>query len=83
MSFAFRTKNDSRERLLSNGLIESEEVERGEVALKLHHFKWDKVCPLFLSCIPPDRGIFAQGDLVKKQKFIMQVIDVKILNIAF
>lgn len=69
----FRTKNETRERLLSNGLIESDEVERGEVALQLHHFKWDKVCPLFLSCIPQDRGVFAQGDLVKKQKFILQV----------
>lgn len=74
LSSVFRTKNESRERMVSNGLIESEEVDCGEVALELHHFKWDKVCPLFLSCIPPDRGVFAQGNLVKKQKFIMQVI---------
>lgn len=50
-----------------------EEVEQGEVGLKTHHFKWDKVCPLFISCIPPDRGLFAQGDLVKKHQFILQV----------
>lgn len=71
--FLLRTKDESRNLLSSNGLIESEEVEVGEVALKLHHFKWDKVCPLFLSCIPPDRGLFAQSDLVRKQNFIMLV----------
>lgn len=56
-----------------NGFFESEETEDGEVALKQSHFKFDKLCPLFVSCIPIDRGQFAKSVLMKDHQFIMQV----------
>lgn len=67
------TKDDATQCMLLHGFNESEETETGESPLKLNHFKWDKMCTLFLSCIPEDRGRFAQTDLIKQNKFIMQV----------
>lgn len=58
--------------MLAHGFMESIEMETGESALKQNHFKWDKLCPLFLSCIPEERGIFAQTDLIRENQFVMQ-----------
>lgn len=69
-----RTKAEAVESFHKNGFIDSEETDDGEVALKQCHFKWDKLCPLFLSCIPLDRSLFAKSQLMKENQFIMQVI---------
>lgn len=42
------------------------------MALQKNYYKWDKVCPLFMSCIPDDRGHFAQTELIRDHQFIMQ-----------
>lgn len=55
------------------GFIESDETDEGEVSLKQCHFKWDKLCPLFLSCIPSDRSQFAKSNVMRDSQFIMQV----------
>lgn len=68
-----RTKSEARDRLVANGFIESQETEDGEVPLQQNHFKWDKICPLFLSCIPLDRSHFAKTSLMMDNQFIMQV----------
>lgn len=69
----FRSKAEATESFKNTGFIELEETDDGEVALKQCHFKWDKLCPLFLSCIPLDRSQFAKSVLMKEQQFIMQV----------
>lgn len=58
--------------MYSNGFIESFEQESGEVPLQKYYYKWDKLCPLFMSCIPEDRGRFAQTELIRDSQFIMQ-----------
>lgn len=68
-----RSKVDAMKSLRQIGFSESEETDDGEVALKQSHFKWDKLCPLFLSCIPMDRSQFAKSILMKDNQFIMQV----------
>lgn len=68
----FRTKSGAKECMLAHGFLESIEMETGESPLKQNHFKWDKLCPLFLSCIPEERGLFAQTDLIRENQFVMQ-----------
>lgn len=68
-----RSKNHACESLIENGFLESTETDEGQVALRQNHFKWDKVCPLFLSCIPSDRSQFAKSSMMKEHQFIMQV----------
>lgn len=55
------------------GFVESTDTDDGEEALKQSHFKLDKLCPLFLSCIPLDRSEFAKSHLMQDNQFIMQV----------
>lgn len=69
----FRSKIEAIELFRKNGFIESEETDDGEVRLKQYHFKFDKLCPLFVSCIPMDRSQFAKSVLMKDNQFIMQV----------
>lgn len=68
-----RSKVDAIDSFRKNGFIESEETEDGEVPLKQCYFKFDKLCPLFVSCIPMDRSQFAKSVLMKEHQFIMQV----------
>lgn len=69
----FRTKAEANETLSSHGFIETRDVESGETLLQQNHYKWDKVCPLFMSCVPQDRGQFSETELVRNEKFVMQV----------
>lgn len=41
-------------------------------SLEYHHFKFDNVCPLFLQCLPENRGEFAQTELVVELKLVLQ-----------
>lgn len=66
------TKEEAKECLVASGLLESEETEDGEQPLAFNHFKWDKTCLLFMSCIPQDRSHFAKSKLIKNNEFIMQ-----------
>lgn len=79
--FVHRTKTEARARLIANGFIESQETEEGEVSLHQNHFKWDKICPLFVSCIPLDRSDFAKTSLMMDSQFIMQARFVYISSI--
>ncbi|XP_055384339.1 uncharacterized protein LOC129613998 [Condylostylus longicornis] len=55
------------------GLIEVNQQDTiEEKPLLSNQYKWDKVCPLFLSCLPSDRSEFAKSDLVKSNCFILQ-----------
>lgn len=67
-----RSKAEAIESFKEIGFIESEETEDGEVSLVQSQFKWDKLCPLFLSCIPLDRSLFAKSVLMREHQFIMQ-----------
>lgn len=69
----FRSKALAIKAFKQIGLIESPETDDGEVGLQQRHFKWDKLCPLFVSCIPLDRSQFAKSTLIKNHQFIMQV----------
>lgn len=56
------------------GMTEVYENEgEDEKPLEPNQYKWDKVCPLFISCLPDDRGHFAQSELVRHNYFVMQV----------
>jgi len=55
------------------GFSETFEDENASDPLHLNEYKWDKICPQFLSCIPSDRTLFAQSDFIKANYFIMQV----------
>ncbi|XP_031633541.1 uncharacterized protein LOC116347169 [Contarinia nasturtii] len=70
--FKLPTKAEAIESFRKIGFLESEEAENGEVPLKQLYFKFDKLCPLFLSCIPLDRSEFAKSVLMKENLFIMQ-----------
>lgn len=43
-----------------------------ECNLSLRKFKWDKLCPFFLSCYPESRSELARCNMVKNHEFIMQ-----------
>ncbi|XP_037820397.1 uncharacterized protein LOC119609621 [Lucilia sericata] len=66
--FLIRDKDAAERLLLKYGFVLSE----NETELQTAQFKWDNVCPLFLSCIPVDRSEFTKSDLVVKHYFIMQ-----------
>lgn len=68
-----RSKTDAIESFKKFGFIESMDTDDGEEPLDKSHFKWDKLCPLFLSCIPLDRSQFAKSQLMQDNQFIMQV----------
>lgn len=52
------------------------EVDQGdsmtEMPLEPNRYKWDKVCPLFLSCLPANRSEFARSEFVRNHNFILQ-----------
>ncbi|XP_055856969.1 uncharacterized protein LOC129919895 isoform X2 [Episyrphus balteatus] len=52
------------------------EVNQGdnltEQPLKENQYKWDRICPLFLSILPLDRSAFAQTDFIRNHFLIMQ-----------
>ncbi|XP_065361983.1 uncharacterized protein LOC135955560 [Calliphora vicina] len=66
--FLIRDKEAAECLLLKYGFVPSE----SESGLQTAEFKWDNICPLFLSCIPVDRSDFTKSDLVVKHYFIMQ-----------
>ncbi|XP_055923266.1 uncharacterized protein LOC129953813 isoform X2 [Eupeodes corollae] len=43
-----------------------------EQPLQENQYKWDRICPLFLSILPPDRSAFAQTDFIRNHYMIMQ-----------
>lgn len=68
-----RSKANADECFVSHGFLEARDIESGETVLQRFHYKWDKVCPMFVSCVPEDRGQFSETELVRNDKFIMQV----------
>lgn len=73
----FRDKFAAIEILEQMGMEEVPLDEDGaEQPLQENQYRWDKVCPLFMSCIPRDRGEFAQSEIVKNNYFIMQVWEI-------
>lgn len=43
-----------------------------EMPLKSNSYKWDKLCPLFMSCLPANRSEFARSEFVRNNNFILQ-----------
>lgn len=68
-----RSKSEAIDSFKKIGFVESMDTDDGEEPLKQSHFKFDKLCPLFLSCIPLDRSQFAKSHLMQDNQFIMQV----------
>lgn len=71
--YRLKTKMAAQKLLNRLGLVECPETSAGESPLQIGQFKWDKVCPMFISCIPIDRSEFMQSELFTKYYFIMQV----------
>lgn len=70
--FISRTSKLARKNLESYGFIETPDNDEFIRPLQINYYKFDKICPQFLTCIPMDRGIFAQCNLIKNYNFIMQ-----------
>ncbi|XP_036325938.1 uncharacterized protein LOC118738974 [Rhagoletis pomonella] len=68
--FLLRDKTSADKFLLECGYIlqESENVH----GLETDHYRWDNVCPLFISCVPQNKGEFTKSKLVTKHYFIIQ-----------
>lgn len=54
------------------GFTETKEIGEFVNPLKSNFYKFDKLCPQFLTCIPIDRFEFSQSPLIKNQDFIVQ-----------
>ncbi|KAM7356317.1 putative methyltransferase NSUN7 [Cochliomyia hominivorax] len=67
--FLIRNKDTAEKLFYKYGFTSNESVT---ASLKTSQFKWDTICPLFLSCIPTDRSEFTKSDLVVKNYFIIQ-----------
>lgn len=67
-----RTKQSASELFATNGFSESQDNELGEVALAKYAFKWDKLCPFFVSCFPADRSEFSKSTMITSHQLIMQ-----------
>uniref|UniRef100_A0A1I8NPD8 Uncharacterized protein n=1 Tax=Stomoxys calcitrans TaxID=35570 RepID=A0A1I8NPD8_STOCA len=63
-----------RDRVAAENILRSNgfNVIDSDQELNKSQFKWDTVCPLFLSCIPLDRNEFAKSELVQGNLFIIQ-----------
>lgn len=57
----------------ANGFVESPDNEHGEVALASSYFKWDKLCPFFVTCFPCDRSAFSKSTMITCNQLILQV----------
>lgn len=71
-SFKQRTCGVARNSLQCLGFSETPDDGKFTKALEMNQFKFDKLCPQFLTCLPSDRTSFAQCDLIKCNDFIMQ-----------
>ncbi|XP_039966403.1 uncharacterized protein LOC120778596 [Bactrocera tryoni] len=40
--------------------------------LDTNHYRWDNVCPLFVSCVPQDKGEFTKSKIVTQHYFVIQ-----------
>lgn len=40
--------------------------------LKRNQFRWDKLCPRFISCFPHDRSNFAGSEMIQRHELILQ-----------
>ncbi|XP_053954013.1 uncharacterized protein LOC128860477 [Anastrepha ludens] len=68
--FLLRDKTSADKFLLDYGYI-LQENENGQV-LETNHYRWDNICPLFISCVPQDKGEFTKSKLVTNHYFIIQ-----------
>lgn len=64
--FVFRTKDLATDYLTRMNIRIVSSLEA------TNSFKFDLVCPLFAQCLPENRGTFAQTELVREFKFILQ-----------
>lgn len=65
-------KQSANELFATNGFSESQDNEFGEVPLTRCAFKWDKLCPFFVSCFPSDRSEFSKSTMITSHQLIMQ-----------
>ncbi|XP_067645944.1 uncharacterized protein [Eurosta solidaginis] len=68
--FLLRDKTTADKFLLDRGYIlqGSDNIE----ILDINHYRWDNVCPLFVSCVPKDKGEFTKSKLVTQHYIIIQ-----------
>nr|XP_036216388.1 uncharacterized protein LOC106617935 [Bactrocera oleae] len=68
--FLLRDKTSADEFLHECGYILQESDNM--YILDTNHYRWDNVCPLFVSCVPQDKGAFTKSKLVTQHYFIIQ-----------
>ncbi|XP_055694802.1 uncharacterized protein LOC129796701 isoform X2 [Lutzomyia longipalpis] len=71
--FKFPKKDNAVTYLGERGFGETPTTADGKYeALSLNQFKWDRVCPFYMQCLPENRGLLAQTPLIKDFMFILQ-----------
>lgn len=65
----FSSKCEANEELSNLDLSELEDCDEGEVPLKENQFKWDKICPLFLS----SEGTSNMAKMIEEDRFVLTV----------
>lgn len=70
----FRNSQIVNNSLHAMGLREiNKNLSLREEPLRTNQYKWDKACPLFISCLPANRRKFESCKLIKNFCFIEQV----------
>lgn len=71
--FKFAKKDNAVEYLGQRGFNETSTTPNGKYEpLALNQFKWDRVCPFYMQCLPENRGLLAQTPFIKDFMFILQ-----------
>ncbi|GAB0093934.1 Ubiquitin-protein ligase E3A, N-terminal zinc-binding domain [Sergentomyia squamirostris] len=71
--FKFSKKEDALMYLRERGFTETPITANGKYEdLSLNQFKWDRVCPFYMQCLPTNRGLLAQTPFIKDFMFILQ-----------
>lgn len=71
-AFKKRTCLVAKHSLESLGLTETPDDGMYTKPLEINQYKFDKLCPQFLTCLPLDRSSFAKCDIIKNNDFITQ-----------
>ncbi|XP_059608104.1 uncharacterized protein LOC132255948 [Phlebotomus argentipes] len=71
--FKFPKKENAVAYLAERTFSETPTLANGKYeSLALNQFKWDRVCPFYMQCLPANRGLLAQTPFIKDFMFILQ-----------
>lgn len=75
LSMHYRDKEQAIQSLNQIGLIEApfpQDKHEKPSAIKRNQFRFDKLCPQFISCFPYDRSKFTRINMIQKHELILQ-----------